>query len=233
MERAGSRRPGMTEQRAPERVYQDAEIVIDALGSMGNNVYLLRPAAAGTSGPVLIVDAPEGSEATLEALGSAEVSDVVLTHSHRDHWAGHETLRGRVGVPIAVGAAEVNLDAVAATGPLTRLDDGAVLEVGACRVRVIHTPGHTAGSICLLANGALITGDTLFPGGTGYSRDHAALLQEILSITGRLYVLPDETLVLPGHGAGTTIGASRAEHAAFAAREHAPDLHGDVLWANS
>ncbi len=216
-----------------ERVYDDGELVIDALkglGSMGNNVYLLRPAAGG---PVLVVDAPEGSEATLDVLGSAEVSDVVLTHSHRDHWAGHTTIRGRVPVPFSVGAHEVNLETVATSGPLTRLDDGAELEVGAARVRVIHTPGHTPGSICLLANGALITGDTLFPGGPGYSRDHAALLQEILSITGKLLVLPDETLVLPGHGDGTTIGAARAEHAAFAAREHAPDLHGDVLWASS
>ncbi|MSP21419.1 MAG: MBL fold metallo-hydrolase [Dehalococcoidia bacterium] len=223
----------MTKPLGPQRVYADAEIVIDALlglGSMGNNVYLLRPASGG---PVLVVDAPEGSEATIEALGSAEVSDVVLTHSHRDHWAGHEALRGLVGVPISVSTQEVNLEAVAATGPLTRLDDGAILEVGSCRVRVIHTPGHTPGSICLLANGTLITGDTLFPGGPGYSRDHGALLQEILSITGRLFVLPDETLVLPGHGPGTTIGAARAEHAAFAAREHAPDLHGDVLWASS
>lgn len=216
-----------------ERVYDDGELVIDALkglGSMGNNVYLLRPAAGG---PVLVVDAPEGSEATLDVLGSAEVSDVVLTHSHRDHWAGHTTIRGRVPVPFSVGAHEINLETVATSGPLTRLDDGAELEVGAARVRVIHTPGHTPGSICLLANGALITGDTLFPGGPGYSRDHAALLQEILSITGKLLVLPDETLVLPGHGDGTTIGAARAEHAAFAAREHAPDLHGDVLWASS
>jgi glyoxylase-like metal-dependent hydrolase (beta-lactamase superfamily II) len=100
-------------------------------------------------------------------------------------------------------------------------------------VRVLHTPGHTPGSICLLANGALLSGDTLFPGGPGYSRDHAALAQEILSITGRLYRLPDDTLVLPGHGEGTTIGVSRAEHAAFAARDHPDDLHGDVLWASS
>ena len=216
-----------------ERVYEDAEIVIDALrglGPMANNVYLLRPTAGG---PVLVVDAPEGSEATVDALGSAEVSDVVLTHSHRDHWAGHEVLRGRVGVPFSVGAHEVNLDTVASSGPLVPLGDGAEIEVGTARVRVIHTPGHTPGSICLVANGALISGDTLFPGGPGYSRDHGALLQEILSITGKLYLLPDETLVLPGHGTGTTIGASRAEHAAFAARDHEADLHGDVLWASS
>jgi glyoxylase-like metal-dependent hydrolase (beta-lactamase superfamily II) len=220
----------------PQRVYADAEVVIDALlglGSMGNNVYLLR---SPEGGPVVVVDAPEGSEATvaaLAALGSPPVSHVVLTHSHRDHWGGHEVLRRHVSVPFSASVHEANLDAVAASGPLARLDDGAEIEVGACRVRVIHTPGHTPGSICLLANGALITGDTLFPGGPGYSRDHAALLQEILSITGRLFVLPDETLVLPGHGGGTTIGASRAEHAVFAAKDHAPDLHGDVLWVRS
>ncbi len=218
---------------APERIYADDQITIDVLrglGSLANNVYLVRPADGS---PVLVVDAPEGAEAVVEALGGDAVSAVVLTHSHRDHWAGHEVLRARVGVPFSVGAGEVNVDAVAASGPLARLEDGATLEVGACRVEVIATPGHTPGSICLRANGALLSGDTLFPGGPGYSRDHAALLQEILSITGRLYVLPDETLVLPGHGEGTTIGASRAEHAAFASREHAPDLHGDVLWASS
>ncbi len=218
---------------APERVYADDQITIDVLlglGSLANNAYLVRPAGGG---PVLVVDAPEGSEAVVEALGGDEVSAVVLTHSHRDHWAGHEVLRAAIGVPFSVGAHEVNLDAVAGSGPLARLEDGAVLEVGGCRIEVIHTPGHTPGSICLRANGALLTGDTLFPGGPGYSRDHAALLQEILSITGKLFVLPDETLVLPGHGGGTTIGASRTEHAVFASREHAPDLHGDVLWESS
>ncbi len=218
---------------AVARVYADTELVIDALkglGSMGNNAYLLRPTGGG---PVLVVDAPEGSEAIVSALGDSEVGALVLTHSHRDHWAGHEVLRARVTVPFSVGTHEVNLDQVAASGPLARLDDGAELRVGAARVRVIHTPGHTPGSICLLANGALITGDTLFPGGPGYSRDHASLAQELLSITGRLFVLPDDTLVLPGHGDGTTIGASRAEHAAFAAREHPDDLHGDVLWLTS
>jgi glyoxylase-like metal-dependent hydrolase (beta-lactamase superfamily II) len=100
-------------------------------------------------------------------------------------------------------------------------------------VQVIHTPGHTPGSICLLAGRALISGDTLFPGGPGYSRSNEALLQEIESITTRLYALPDDTLVLPGHGEPTTIGASRAEYEVFAAREHPADLRGDVLWLES
>jgi glyoxylase-like metal-dependent hydrolase (beta-lactamase superfamily II) len=72
-----------------------------------------------------------------------------------------------------------------------------------------------------------------FPGGPGHSRSHEALQQEIASITSRLYGLPDATLVLPGHGDGTTIGASKAEYEVYASKEHAPDLHGDVLWTES
>jgi hydroxyacylglutathione hydrolase len=100
-------------------------------------------------------------------------------------------------------------------------------------VRVIHTPGHTPGSICLLVGGALLTGDTLFPGGPGRTRDPQALAQLIDSITTRLHVLPPETLVLPGHGDTTTIGVSREEYAVFASKSHQADLAGDVLWLES
>ena len=73
-------------------------------------------------------------------------------------------------------------------------------------------------------------GDTLFPGGPGHSRSNEALQTLVQSITERIYALPDETLMFNGHGDDCTIGRSRAEQAVFAAREHAPDLHGDVLW---
>ena len=97
-------------------------------------------------------------------------------------------------------------------------------------VRVIHTPGHTPGSVCFLVGRYLIGGDTLFPGGPGHTDTPADLQQTIRSIVQRLYVLPDATLVLPGHGDETTIGASRHEYAVFASRPHPPDLCGDVLW---
>jgi glyoxylase-like metal-dependent hydrolase (beta-lactamase superfamily II) len=216
-----------------ERVYEDETVAIDVLRNLGplaNNAYIVRPAGGG---PVMVVDAPEGSEATVEALGEAPLAGVVLTHSHRDHWGGHEVLRARSAVPFFAGAAEVNLDAVTASGALERLADGATFAVGEATVEVVHTPGHTPGSICLLVGRALLTGDALFPGGPGYSRDHVALLQEIESITTRLYPLGDELLVLPGHGDSTTIGASKAEYAVFASKEHAEDLHGDVLWTES
>ncbi|MFN8639339.1 MAG: MBL fold metallo-hydrolase [Dehalococcoidia bacterium] len=100
-----------------ERVYADSDLVIDALkglGPMGNNAYLLRPADGG---PVVVVDAPEGSEAVVSALGDAEVGGVILTHSHRDHWAGHEVLRARVTVPFSAARGQPRPGGYAARSP--------------------------------------------------------------------------------------------------------------------
>jgi glyoxylase-like metal-dependent hydrolase (beta-lactamase superfamily II) len=79
----------------------------------------------------------------------------------------------------------------------------------------------------------LISGDTLFPGGPGHTNSPEELQQTIASIRERLYTLPGDTIVLPGHGEGTTIGSSRQEYAAFAARTHPPDLCGDVTWESA
>jgi len=113
------------------------------------------------------------------------------------------------------------------------LTDGDEVAVGGAVVRVLHTPGHTPGSVSLVTGGAVLTGDTLFPGGPGHSRTNEALQQEIVSITTWLHTLPDGTLVLPGHGDTTTVGESKAEYEVFAGKDHDPDLHGDVLWLES
>jgi glyoxylase-like metal-dependent hydrolase (beta-lactamase superfamily II) len=223
----------VTDGPSTEQVYADEELTIEAVHNLGpyaNNSYILRPAGGG---PAVVVDVPEGAEAVVAALGDGSVAAVVLTHSHRDHWGGHEALRAHTSAPFWASTAEVNLDAIGASGALQRLDDGAVIPLGGAQIQVLHTPGHTPGSICLVAGRAVITGDTLFPGGPGRSPSAEALAQELESIVSRLHTLPDDTLVLPGHGASTTIGASKAEYAVFAAKEHDPDLHGDVLWAGS
>lgn len=213
-----------------EVAYQDSQIVIDAylgLGRMGNNCYVLRPTSGG---PVTVVDAPEGIEEVVNALAGTAIERTVVTHSHFDHWLGFDVLGTATDAPVFVGSEETNLDATWNAQPL---EDGDVFAVGDAQVQVIHTPGHTPGSICLLVGKALLTGDTLFPGGPGRTRTHEDLETEIESIVTRLHALEGETLVLPGHGAGTTIEASRAEYAIFAAKEHDPDLHGDVLWLES
>ncbi len=118
--------------------------------------------------------------------------------------------------------------------PAERIDrplaDGDELSVGEVTGRAIHTPGHTPGSTCFLVGRFLIAGDTLFPGGPGHTNSPQELQQTIQSITQRLYALPDETVILPGHGDDTTIGRSKQEYAAFASRPHPPELCGDVLW---
>ena len=97
-------------------------------------------------------------------------------------------------------------------------------------LRALSVPGHTPGSTTYVTGRHAFVGDTLFPGGPGRTASNEALKQEIVSITAHLYSLPDDTVIYPGHGDRTTIGASKAEYAVFAVKPMPDDLHGDVTW---
>ena len=196
----------------------------DSLGPYGNNAYLVADREAGQA---LIVDMPSGSRAVLAALGDLRVTAIVLTHTHPDHWADYDLVKNATGAPVLCHPAEVIMPAAKIDRPLS---DGDEIPVGAAAIRALHTPGHTPGSTCYLAGRILFSGDVLFPGGPGRTQTPADLQQTIASITARLHPLPEGTLVLPGHGADTTVADSKREYAAFASRDHPPDLHGDVLW---
>jgi glyoxylase-like metal-dependent hydrolase (beta-lactamase superfamily II) len=113
------------------------------------------------------------------------------------------------------------------------LHDGDRLSFGAVDLTVLHTPGHTPGSLCFLTGKHLIAGDTIFPGGPGKTASPGALKQIIESITAKIFVLPEETTIYSGHGDFTTIGKETAEFAEFSSRPHDPQLCGDVLWLSS
>jgi hydroxyacylglutathione hydrolase len=194
------------------------------LGSWGNNAYVISDAE---SGEAVIVDMPAGSEAVIEAARGLRVKAVLLTHTHPDHWADYDAVKAATGAPVYCHPAERIMPAEKIDVPLS---DGDEVAAGGVTVKALHTPGHTPGSTCFLVDSFLLSGDTLFPGGPGRTQTPEDLRQSIASITERLYGLPDETLVLPGHGADTTIGDSKREYAAFASREHPADLCGDVLW---
>jgi hydroxyacylglutathione hydrolase len=104
------------------------------------------------------------------------------------------------------------------------------LMVGGLTVHVIHTPGHTPGSVALEIGKYLFAGDTIFPGGPGHTNTPEEFQKIIKTITEKILPLPDNTLVLPGHGPSTTIKKVKKEYAGFPARTHSPDMCGDVTW---
>ena len=197
------------------------------LGKWANNLYLLVDPSSNES---LIIDAPEGAEDVFDIAKGTSVRGILITHSHPDHTAGLDIVREFYGAPVYCHPAEPWLDRAKVDEDL---EDGRKIPFGGLELTSIFTPGHTPGSTCFSVDRYLFSGDTLFPGGPGRTQKAADLLQEVDSITSRLYVLDAATVVHPGHGEDTTIGDSRREYEGFAAREHDPDLHGDVLWADS
>ncbi len=209
------------------QTYEDGTLRIRRFGPLGpfaNNAYIIEERG---SGEAAIVDMPMGSEELLTAIQGLQISGILLTHTHSDHWAAYELVKEATGAPVHCHPAETLMPAENIDRPL---DDGAAISVGGLTIQAIHTPGHTPGSTCFLVGRHLISGDTLFPGGPGRTGSPEDLQEIIRSITERLYVLPAETLVLPGHGDDTTIARSKEEYAAFSSRPHPAELSGDVLW---
>jgi len=202
-------------------------IKLGPLGPYANNAYVIVDRATKRS---IVVDAPFDSARTVEAARGTDVQMIVVTHRHGDHWAEIDLLKQALGAPVWCHEGD---RAPYKQHVFDTLADGAEIALGESKVRIIHTPGHTPGSICLLVDGVLISGDTLFPGGPGRSDTAADLRQMVDSIASRLLPLPDGTAVYPGHGDNTTIANAKREHAVFASKPHPADLHGDVTWEAS
>lgn len=200
-------------------------VVVGPMGPYGNNAYIVRDVAAGVS---LLVDMPLEEGPLLAAIAAeGGVQQIVATHWHPDHWATYDAVRAATAAPVLVGAREINIPEERVDG---RLEDGATVRVGSLTVEVMHTPGHTPGSISLRVGGAVITGDTLFGGGPGKTFATGDLETILTSIQARLLPLPPETLVMPGHGVGTTIERSRHGVEAYLRAPRPAGFFGDVEW---
>jgi glyoxylase-like metal-dependent hydrolase (beta-lactamase superfamily II) len=187
--------------------YSDTQAEIHKLvvGPMDNNVFVLR---CTQTGEAVLLDAANEHDKLLELCRALNVRKVLETHGHWDHIQAVPAIRDagyEVGVTSEDAGMLPSYDFV--------LADQSVIEVGRLRLHTMLTPGHTPGSMCFRLEGSpvLFSGDTLFPGGPGATGfpggDFATVIR---SIEERLFAgLPADTMVLPGHGDDTTIGAER------------------------
>lgn len=211
-------------------VAEDSSIRVDMLDVVGpivSNAYMLVCQQTGDS---VVIDAPGDAGKIMEQLKGTNVKYILMTHSHFDHVGALAELRSQLEVPVAVHL----LDAGSLPVPADiMLEDGGTVLFGRIELKVLHTPGHTPGSLCFLSGKYLISGDTIFPGGPGSTRSPDSLKQIIKSITEKIFVLPDDTEVYAGHGDSTILKKEKEEFAVFSSRPHSPDLCGDVLWLSS
>jgi glyoxylase-like metal-dependent hydrolase (beta-lactamase superfamily II) len=187
--------------------YDDAQAEIHrvVVGPVDNNVFVLR---CKQTGDAVLIDAANEHEKLLEMCTRLGVRKVLETHGHWDHIQAVPAVRDAgydVGVTSADAAMLPSYDFV--------LGDESVIEVGRLRLHTIATPGHTPGSMCFQLEGSpiLFSGDTLFPGGPGATKFPGGDFSTIIrSIDDRLFSkLPADMIVMPGHGADTTIGDER------------------------
>jgi glyoxylase-like metal-dependent hydrolase (beta-lactamase superfamily II) len=188
--------------------YEDSDVRVDKLvvGPFENNVFIVR---SKHSGDAVLLDAANEHELLLDVARATGVRRVLTTHGHWDHIQAVTAVRD-AGIEVGIAAADATMlpayDFV--------IPDDEVYEIGDLRLRSIHTPGHTPGSTSFLLEGKplLFTGDTLFPGGPGNTATKGASFGQIIdSIDQRLFSLPAELLVLPGHGLDTTLGEERPQ----------------------
>ena len=173
------------------------------VGPVDNNVFVIR---CTSTGEAVLIDAANEHERLLDLCRGLGVRTVLETHGHWDHIQAIPAVR-EAGYEVGVTAE----DAAMLPSYDYLLEDDTVIEVGRLRLRTLHTPGHTPGSMSFQVEGTplLFTGDTLFPGGPGATQYEGGDFPTVIqSIEERIFSKFDgSTIVLPGHGLGTTLGA--------------------------
>ena len=205
-------------------VNMDNRIIIKRLvvGSLSANCYIV---GSENTGEGLVIDPGGNARDIIEAIDDSRlnIKTIVLTHGHSDHIAALYDIQDRTGAEVAIHTEDADflhgrgsfssmfgISYKTPHPPDRLLHDEDIIDAGGLRFSVLHTPGHTPGSICLLADDKVFTGDTLLYRGIGTTLMPGSSRRQLIdSIHARLMVLPDETRIYPGHGRETTIGVER------------------------
>jgi glyoxylase-like metal-dependent hydrolase (beta-lactamase superfamily II) len=204
-----------------ERLVTSGQFTLDGgTWDVDNNVWLV-----GDDREVVVIDAAHDADAILAAVGDRELKAVVCTHAHNDHINAAAAVADRTGAPICLHPADAVLWEMVYPDrrPDRELADGGEVAVAGTTLKVLHTPGHAPGAVCLYAPelNTVFTGDTLFAGGPGATgRSFSDFGTIIESIRDRLLTLPVGTIVRTGHGDETSIGAESPHLEDWIARGH-------------
>ena len=206
-----------------QNICVDVEVLVQ--GPIHNNVYIVSD-GEGT----MVVDPSCDAAELVRALGDRELDAIMLTHRHYDHVGAAAELRRLTGATVI--ASNIDAPVICGEEPIPeemksfetcgvdyRAEDGDIVEIGNMAWKVLVTPGHTKGGMCWFLvpqfgnheDGApvLLSGDTLFSGTVGRTDFVGGSAEDMKASMRKLAFLPDETVVLPGHGEATTIGAER------------------------
>ncbi len=195
------------------------------VGDFGNNIYVLVCKATGDS---VIVDASFEANQILAAAEGTNVKYILMTHCHSDHVQALDELREATGAPVGIPPAEAKEFGIMGDFDI---HEGDTIQFGECQVEAfLAGPGHSPAGTAFLMPGHCIIGDAVFPGGPGRTNGPKEFEALVENIQKRVYTLPDETMLYPGHGDNTTVGDSKKEYAVFAGKERSETPHGDVLW---
>jgi hydroxyacylglutathione hydrolase len=188
--------------------------------SFGSNCYLVINDAGDEA---VLIDAGMGSDDILAHLeeSGASLAAVLLTHGHPDHLLGLKGVVDATGAPCYMHPEDValvrsippmflrmlGLESLELPDEFLPLEDGQVLELAGMRFKVLHTPGHSAGSVCFLVEGVLFSGDLLFRGSIGRTDFPGGSFDTLARmVKEKVFTLPSETRVLPGHMDATVVG---------------------------
>jgi len=194
------------------------EVIKKTVGILGANCYILR-----YGDQVLVIDPGGNPEIIYPYIEGKELVLIINTHGHYDHIGANNDLMARYDTKIAVGEQDyqmlynpdLNLSVLVdamfiSVAPEILLKDGDAFTFGGKTLRIIHTPGHTRGSVCIFMENVLFSGDTLFYHSVGRTDFPTGSFSDLeKSIKEKLYTLPDDTLVYTGHGENTTIGEEK------------------------